>query len=150
MWTILIFFRLVFTEVFCVDVRTWSIKGIYTLSQRIICVFFLMSFSYPLHRSQKVCFQYFWKSLSSVEFCCLISSYRRHIYKKNYWSRFSLIPHADIFTSISHYFNASQDIARHDKKKWNRFMQQVSAFSNFVKAKDHTQKNMITMILQKY
>lgn len=63
-----------------------------------------------------------------------------YIYKKNYWSRFSLIPHADIFTSISHYFNASQDIARHDKKKWNRFMQQVSAFSNFVKAKDHTKK----------
>ena len=29
-------------------------------------------------------------------------------------------------------------------------MQQVSAFSNFVKAKDHTEKNMITMILQKY
>ena len=42
---VLIFFRLVFTEVFSVDFRTCSIKGSFTSFERIICVFVLMPYA---------------------------------------------------------------------------------------------------------
>ena len=64
---VLIFFRLVFTEVFSVDFRTCSIKGSFTSFERIICVFVLMPHAYAYHFEKDI-FKNF--SCLSIEFCC--------------------------------------------------------------------------------